>query len=86
MACCLSSPVTLRTAAMSSAANMVSRVTDVSQWHRAVLLVMTDPQAVAEHEARIGRGFVAPGWADTAAATRRVVIDAVAASRGEAAP
>ncbi|WP_448509605.1 hypothetical protein [Immundisolibacter sp.] len=62
-------PVTLRTPAMSSAANMVSRVTDVSQWCGVVMFVTVDRQ-----------------WADAAAAVRRVVIDAGAASHGEPAP
>lgn len=44
MACCLPSPVALRTAAMSSAANMVSRLADVSQWRGVVIFVMVDPQ------------------------------------------
>jgi len=64
---------------------MVCRVTDVSQWRGAVLFVTTDPQARAGYEVRIGREFVAPRWADTAAAIHRVVA-AGAASLGEAAP
>lgn len=59
---------------------------DLPAWVERLAHYMGQPQAVAEREARIGREFIAPRWADTAAAIHGVVIEAGAAGRGEAAP
>ena len=59
---------------------------DLPAWVERLEHYMTDRQAVAEREARIAREFVAPRWADTAAAIHRVVISAGTDSPGDAAP
>ena len=49
---------------------------DVPRWVERLAYYMTDPHAVTEREQCIANGYVAPRWADTAAAIHRYVIQA----------